>query len=252
MSALLQGAGSGGLVLPPLPAVGTEFARYDASTLGLADGASIASVANLVAGGAYPIEQSTSGNKPTFQASAFGGRGGILFDGTNDYLSTAVFSPAVGKVVTCFAVLQFTAAYGASDQAAVDTSNWHYMIRRTSSVNVSGYANAADHNTATTPQSAHIYTLRTTTVGGATYTGDFRVDSGSLSSAFTGFIGPLAPTRLVLGTQFEADAAAGNYAPVLVGEVLWYISSDTAGNPSVSDANATLVRAYLSAKWGTP
>lgn len=75
---------SGGV--PPPPALPSGYiADWDASKLGLSNGAPVASFTDQT--GNYTATQSTSGNQPTYATSVLNGLGVVSFNGTSDYFN---------------------------------------------------------------------------------------------------------------------------------------------------------------------
>ncbi len=74
----------GGGAALPLPQAASIIAKWDAGTLGLSDGAAVASWADTIAG--YTGTQGTGANQPIFKANQFGGLPTVRFDGVNDVL----------------------------------------------------------------------------------------------------------------------------------------------------------------------
>ncbi len=228
------------------PAAISPSLWVSADSLGAADGTALSSIPDL-SGNGRSLGQADPAKRPTYRSAGFNGRGAIRFDGVDDHVENG-FSPG-GFTVTIFVVAQFNDA-GSGGTIIDNTAAWHHgLLRRTDSTHVSSYFATRDHAIETTTQSPHIYTSRT--YPGPSFSpwqvGDFRVDSGDPVTDTNQTVA-LPFVGVALGWQWEGGA----WGNADIAEVVVKVSTTAAGEPNVSDIEATGIRDYLKARWGTP
>lgn len=217
----------------------------DASQLGLADGASVATFTDL-SGNGRDLTQATSSARPTFRSSGSvvtqpNGLPVVHFDGVDDFLANTAYSvasvPAGGTTVL---VVTRSLSSGVNSEVVTTRSgvavNDGWLLRLSSGgasvlAALIGSLNATVSGTTT---SVHIAGLDRT--GGS----QRAFINGSNGTAVSGTLTAPATTLTQMGKQ----------SSVISGQM--YVAECIVYSSKLSDADRQTLESYLRAKWGTP
>lgn len=229
MSMLLQGAGSSSLPRQ-LPAGVVPLAWYKADDIGLSDGTAV---------GTWPDSSGNSRDltaagtqRPLVQSAGINGKPCLLFDGVNDFMSSAAFATA--RPTEWYVVGNWIgAAVGGSmvDGKAGAGANFNVM-QRFAATSVVIYDGGSALAATTTPTVPHQYT--------ASYQSsvfELRVDGSGSSSGLTG-----GQSAGGVSVGANHDQGAGTFGNFLIAEIV--VVGTT--------ANRAAIEAYLKSFWGTP
>ena len=217
---------------------------YDADSLALSDGASVTTWADLSGAG----RTLTTAAAPTFQTNELNGLPGVLFDGSDDYLTHLAGAAWItGDTVTVFAVMRQVApvsngrmmAFNATDDIDYSTPSW-CIYDGGAGDRIAPYSNGELAIQVPHPTGA---TLMTTWFDGTDH--NLRVDGAPASTPtlsmaqmepFTAF----GTTRFTLGSGWlGGPSSGGNY---MFHEVVVY-------DRALTGAERDQVEAYLTEKW---
>lgn len=238
-SQLIAGGGGGG-GKDPTQVAGLCF-WIDAMTItGLSPTDPVASWTELTSGNT-PV-QASSGNQPTYQTSAFGGRPTVLFDGSNDRLVAP--APATTVIDNFMIASVFMLQPGVPIQRCSifngdgASDGWGVAPRASGSGYVGflrgGIAWGAT-NTMTPPVTAQMVLVVRRTGG----TWNVRWNGINLGSSTPG--APSTPTSAVyVGAAYSGDSTNAHIAEAVI------------YNQAVSDSDCMELETYWSHKWGIP
>lgn len=195
------------------------------------------------------ISQGTASQQPTYETNKLNAKPAILFDGSNDILSTSASGGAGVTNASVFAVMRYVAAsaedlpivIGKKDTADLLAGHVRAFYRG-SGGNTQGFATWAIDQ----PTSAYA-----TDTGGSYHIFGFRQTGSTVqirrNGAGTNYTLSSTPNAVV-GNNFSMGSIVGNvaasyYSNVSVAEVVVLYSY-------ASDDNTSLIEKYLSSKWG--
>ena len=221
------------------------------------DGSNLVSDWTDQSGNGNNFSQSTAGNKPTYTASAQNGLPAIVFDGTNDYLTTAAtvtlgnYSTFVVASRSVWANLSNSGIWGHNFAAAGTAGrafgvvggafNWWQNNELFSCGNGYGASQtpyAVGPLGTLTNNSYHLISA-----GNGTANSFARKDKTSIARATTNAACTSSATRISLGTWYLA--ASSDFWSGGIAEVLIY-------NSVLSSTDIASVENYLRNKWQTP
>jgi len=239
--AVAKRSGSGG---PTLPALSNMTLRLRADLGITLNGATVSAWANQgTAGGSFT--QGTASDQPTYVASALNGKPGVLFDGTNDFLTnaSALSTWITASSYTAFVVFSATSittndasSFNNSPLLADSGGNWGQHLKSTGptvlAFHWAGSDKHADNTIATATPYAFMHRYDGTDIVG-------RLGLGTRVSVAATGIGSLAGNLRIGRTWTGAAAFLNGY----IHEAIVY--SDAKSNDE-QDA----VVAYLRSFWG--
>ena len=203
------------------------FLWLDASQLGLADAAAIATWNDLSSNGRN-FSQGTADNRPAFKAAIQNGRGIARFDGSNDFLQS-VANQTLSQPSTWFVVARRTGNTSAYNRVLYTVDNGELGFDN--EVNTTYiYAGEASYPDEAAADSAfHIIA------------GGFKANSSILRVDGVQGVGDIGPNNIANQAMFighSTNPLAGD-----VGEIILY-------SGQLSTADIGRVESYLASKWG--
>lgn len=236
--------------------IDANMSWFNASDLVANSTTDLSSVSLWTDSGTSPIgnfSQADSGERPTFSSSSFGGRGSLVFDGT-EHMELNTSMSIIHQASLFFVIEVGSGASGEntlfSSQQDANSENFYTQLNPTVSLDASlGDGSAwifqdsalTGFTPATSQKYILYYRINTTETRMESYDNSFTLVSAAPSyGADIPEIMPLAST-LTIGSLYpggSTDAFDGSIA-----EIIWYPSD-------ISDANRTVVLDYLGHKHG--
>lgn len=211
--------------------LGTLRSWHKADSLSLNDGDSVTTWEDSGANN-HDLAQATAANKPTLKKTAANGRPALLFDGTNDYLTTS-FSTASQPITVFIVRKRISGATGATDQYLLDGISASHRLA-IAYVNATGLSSIAGSAVLSSIASlGNDWDVLQATFN--TTTSSFFVND--ILHA-TGTVGTGDLTGYTIGASYVPNSYFNGY----VAEILVFDGAVTA-------ANAWTIRRYLQAKY---
>lgn len=239
-----------------------DFANYDKiysdnGTTGITNGVGVYRADDRANGTPWQLTQTTSTNRPLWQAGVLNGLGGLLFDGSNDLmvgdanLQALMNGSGSAKSFTLFIVRSLTSLAGASGMDVMGISNGatNYLICavQASSANPRYFigdgtggafaVSPSDSSAISTPYAISLTFDGSTTTNNVNY----RRDGGTATT------GSSAKTAAVTGNIFALGRRGSGGTAFFAGyihELIWF-------DQVLSTAHRQAVEEYLRQKWGT-